>query len=75
MLKANSVKIEYNETTGRWSVRYQGPSEIYVCTEHGLEHGLTIRQVYLRAAQATLAASYLVLPPMDECEIKIINEN
>ena len=74
MLNANNVKIKYNNVNGAWSVTYQGPSRVYKLTEWGLLPGAGVKQVYRAAGDAVLAMSNLVLPPMDEIEIEIVDE-
>jgi len=75
MLQAKNVSIKYNNANGAWHVRYQGPSEVYQAREWGIgPTGQTIYDVYQTAGQAVLAASNLVLPPIDGVEIIIVDE-
>jgi hypothetical protein len=69
MIQAKNVKIRYNRTPGSWSVEYQGPSGVYTLREWGLLPDATLEAVYKAAGQAVLAASNLVVPPINEVEV------
>jgi hypothetical protein len=75
MLQATNVKLKYNNINGAWRIEYKGPSEVYKCEEHGLvKPGAALKHIYRIAGQAVLGMSGLVIPPINEIEIEIVDE-
>jgi hypothetical protein len=75
ILQGKDVKLKYNNINGAWRIKYKGPSEVYQCEEFGImQPGAAIKQVYRVAGQAVLGMSGLVIPPINEIEIEIVDE-
>jgi hypothetical protein len=72
MLQAKNVKIKYNGNNGAWFVEYQGPSKTYKCEEFGVLPGADFHAIHAAAGQAVLAASNLVIPPMNGVDFTFV---